>query len=79
MGIVLLNSTIIYLFYNISCFVFQVQNALLSFEELSQQYPTDVRKRFSLGQELEPTDENGISVMCKEFVKVNILPNMHFI
>ena len=55
---------------NCPSFLSQLQNALLSFAEMTEQYPEDLQKSAKFSQELEPTDDTGKTVSVKEFVQV---------
>ena len=48
----------------------QIQNALLSFVEVMEQFPDELKQRASFSQELDPTDDTGRSLVNREFQAV---------
>lgn len=51
----------------------QIQNALRSFVELVDQWPTELREAARFGCPLDPTDETGITLSVDDFAQVSCL------
>lgn len=48
----------------------QLQNALMSFAELAESLPDELREVAKFGHPLEPVDETGRTLAVKEFAQV---------
>ena len=51
--------------------MFQVQNALRSFVEVSENLPEELKALANFSQNLDPTDDTGRTMAEKEFVLVS--------
>ena len=52
-------------------FVFQIQNALLAFQEVAESLPDDIKEKAKLSRECEPTDDTGKTLLLKDFITVS--------
>ena len=66
------NTSTVFLHFHVLHVHKQLQNALRSFAEISQQYPEELRDAARFSRELEATDDTGKTLTLREFVQVRL-------